>query len=423
MTGPHHATTTTTTTTAISPDITSIPGTGWHGQAFLVGETVYLRLVEPEDSDDAIALRPSIFPWAPERAKRWIGEDLKPESQAVYVVRRKEDDEIVGSITVDRWGAIRNFDPQVRPLLDDRGDALLAEALKLLASYYVDECHSPMARISLRADRHILSDALTEAGARQVVRFREAYRVAGGYVDKVILEVANSRLLATSGDPLDEPIPRSGTGKPRPVIPPAMLDGDPPGNAVVIGPRVYLRPYQKGDGKIFSRYLRAETEPTWANGRILGSAHGLDRWMDDLQKADPLSWIRFTVCLRENDEPIGNLGIDTVDMVNGNGESESEINIVAYRGAGYGSEAKHLLFHYAFNILGLHSLQSYVIFPNTRSAAALRKQGYREAGRLHWWYPMNSLVAFDLLADDWRAMPRVEQPEPDFAHTHEGSAR
>ena len=55
-------------------------------------------------------------------------------------------------------------------------------------------------------------------------------------------------------------------------------------------------------------------------------------------------------------------------------------------------------------------VESWVLFPNTRSAAALRKQGYREAGRVNWLYPfeggLGNFVAFDLLAEEWRAMPR-----------------
>jgi RimJ/RimL family protein N-acetyltransferase len=82
-----------------------------------------------------------------------------------------------------------------------------------------------------------------------------------------------------------------------------------------------------------------------------------------------------------------------------------------YRGGGYGSEAKHLLLEYAFERLGLHMVRSFVTFRNTRSAAALRKQGYKEAGRLHWTFNLHgtygNAVVFDLLAEEWRAMPRA----------------
>ncbi len=139
---------------------------------------------------------------------------------------------------------------------------------------------------------------------------------------------------------------------------------------------------------------------------------GFTTWNDNLQKEDPQEWVRFAVCLRENDEFIGSMGLDDLEYVDRNAETESEIHRQEYRGNGYGSEAKHLLLEYAFEHLKLHSLQSYVIFPNTRSAAALRKQGYRDAGRLNWDYAIKggfgSLLAFDLLAAEWRAMPRTD---------------
>ena len=47
-----------------------------------------------------------------------------------------------------------------------------------------------------------------------------------------------------------------------------------------------------------------------------------------------------------------------------------------------------------------------------QSAAALRKQGYREAGRESWLIQADggyqNMITFDLLADEWRAMPRRE---------------
>ncbi|MDQ3524104.1 MAG: GNAT family N-acetyltransferase, partial [Chloroflexota bacterium] len=112
---------------------------------------------------------------------------------------------------------------------------------------------------------------------------------------------------------------------------------------------------------------------------------------------------------------IGLVGVMDVDYKHRFGESASMMLNPVYREAGYGIEAKHLLFDYMFNTLGFHSLQSWVMFENPRSAAALRKQGYREVGREHWVEFRNgnfvNFVAFDLLASDWRAMPRYDGDE------------
>jgi RimJ/RimL family protein N-acetyltransferase len=156
-----------------------------------------------------------------------------------------------------------------------------------------------------------------------------------------------------------------------------------------------------------------ETDASWDNGREAFSLDGATRWMKDSQKTSPPETINLAVCLRDSDELIGLVGVLQVDYRNRSAESGSMIINPAYREAGYGSEAKHLLFDYVFNTVGLHALQSYVMFENTRSAAALRKQGYKEAGRKCWLTLRNgrfvNFVTFDLLADEWRAMPRAER--------------
>jgi RimJ/RimL family protein N-acetyltransferase len=82
-----------------------------------------------------------------------------------------------------------------------------------------------------------------------------------------------------------------------------------------------------------------------------------------------------------------------------------------FRGSGYGSEAKHLLLEYCFDILGLRVVQSRVSTENARSAAALRKQGYTESGVLPWVEldhgHLSGDVIFHLSAETWRALPRL----------------
>jgi RimJ/RimL family protein N-acetyltransferase len=232
----------------------------------------------------------------------------------------------------------------------------------------------------------------------------------GRRVDGVICECLDPAWVDRLGDPARRELPRSGTGVARPVTPPVLVATDPPANAVRVGPRVYLRPIERRDAEASVRLAPRETDTNWSNGRYMLSAESYWHEMKELQKPSPQEWVRFAVCLRATDELIGFLGIAGIDYQHRFAESESEIINPAYRGGGYGSEAKHLLFDYAFNTLGLHILQSWVLFENTRSAAALRKQGYRDAGRVHWVIPRDgtftSMCTFDLLADEWRAMPR-----------------
>ncbi len=409
----------TETATEEQKKTTPKPGTGYQGQTFLVGENIYLRTIEEDDAAWGTSWFPSIFPKAKSRHEKWINEDMKDdESSAWYLIIRKSDDRPVGSIKVERWRHNRWVSPFTDRLFGEQGDRWAAEALKLVLPWLVDEQHRVIASVTdVPADKPVIREALLEIGARECGRFREKIRRGADFIDSFDFDYPNKQWVETLGDPADIPLERTGTGEPRPVSPPVTIEGELPRNAMRVGERVYLRPIQKADAKVIARWSRRETEPFWSGGRGMYTATSVAKWLLDLQKEEPQNWVRFAVCLRENDKLIGAVGIDGIDYQHRSAESESEIFRPEYRGGGYGSEAKHLLFDYAFNTLGLHSLQSWVFYPNTRSAAALRKQGYREAGRESWLIPAEggyqNMATFDLLADEWRAMPRreVEVPE------------
>jgi RimJ/RimL family protein N-acetyltransferase len=66
---------------------------------------------------------------------------------------------------------------------------------------------------------------------------------------------------------------------------------------------------------------------------------------------------------------------------------------------------------FCFDHLQLHVLRSSVFEDNTRSVAALMKQGYREAGRLTWadvkGGRYHDMLLFDLLRDEWLAAQKA----------------
>jgi len=121
---------------------------------------------------------------------------------------------------------------------------------------------------------------------------------------------------------------------------------------------------------------------------------------------EPASEFELAVVLRESGELIGENGLYSIDWLARTAESGTWIFRPEYRGSGYGTEAKHLLLEYAFERLGLNMIWSWVKMSNTRSQAALRKQGYRDAGRLHWVNlgagEFDDAAMFDVLASEWR---------------------
>lgn len=79
---------------------------------------------------------------------------------------------------------------------------------------------------------------------------------------------------------------------------------------------------------------------------------------------------------------IGSIGLHRISWGNRSATTGAMIGDKRFWGAGYGSHAKLLLLKYAFDELGLHSIESRVAAFNGRSAAYNKKCGYLEVGRM-----------------------------------------
>jgi RimJ/RimL family protein N-acetyltransferase len=391
------------------------PRPGHEGQTFLVGADVYLRGMEVSDGKYVTSWRDSLFPVSTERGEEIIKDELPKQAaqrKNMLAIVRKADDRVVGSVSSQSWASAVFLTVHVDPALGEAGAKLKADALTTVAPWVIEELQRAIVFVELGAHEKTVIAAAKGIGMRESARFREALLRNGQRVDLLLFELPSPAWVKTLGDPADVALERTGTGEPRPVPAKVTVDGDPPPHAFMVAKRVYLRPLQKEDAEREAQYSRQETEIFWDNGRFARSPVVLQHFQAEMQKESIPSDYFFAVCLRENDEYIGSVGVIDLDLINGYAETGSEIQRPEYRGGGYGSEAKQLLLEYCFDRLGLHMVRSFVIFPNTRSAAALRKQGYSEAGRFHWAFPVaggfGNIVVFDLLASEWRALPRAE---------------
>jgi len=380
---------------------------------FLVGDEIALRPIVKDDAPWTSSWRGHLFPLSTTTTETWIEEKVGGEAGHPYLVVRKSDGRPVGMFTGQGSFPSRHLRVFIDPLFGAQATAWTIEVYALIVPWQIEEKHQAALHVTLPGDEPEVIGALVANGWRESARFPGLHWSAASatWIDRVMLEYLNPQWLALLGDPQHEPLERTGSGVPRPV-PAAVPSPDPaPKQAIMIGARVYLRAINKDDAVTLSEWTRQEVDGIWSIGRRLIYPVGFAEANDKLQENEPQTWIRFAVCLRESDEVIGSMGLAGVNYINGSAETESEINRPDYRESGYGSEAKHLLLEYAFNRLGLRAVHSWVSFANTRSAAALRKQGYTETGRMNWAYPIDggfgNAVVFSLFAGDWRAMPRA----------------
>lgn len=384
-------------------------------QAFLVGETVYLRPVELADAGSSAIWHQSPFPRPIEVVEEELRKRLEPEAieewdaRMLLIACRRDSDRPVGSVEVasHEW-RIGELTVVVDRLLPElvRQD-YVAEIIDILAPWLLYERHMLSLYFSDAGVSPVVRSGVEKLGGRLAVQLRECLLVEGNRRDQVFYQIFNRDWVARLGAP-PEPVfggversVRSPARAPVTVSPESRPDG-----ALVVGERLYLRPFEPDEAKLVAEWGMQETEVYYPEGRLLINAHVYGHVHKRAAEDEVPRYIGFAIVERATGQLIGANGLNIEAWTQRVAETETEIYRPEHRNAGYGTEAKQLLLEYAFERLGMHAVISWVAEINPRSAAALRKQGYRDAGLIAW----DSLgdagfcgnCGFDLLADEWR---------------------
>ncbi|MBA2520136.1 MAG: GNAT family N-acetyltransferase [Chloroflexia bacterium] len=399
----------TTTETATEPSWIA-PGE----QGFLVGEKLYLRAPEAGDANYALAWHPSPYPIIRQRAEKILKEEFPKDGdkRLVHLIAcRRSDDIPVGAAAYDtRVRRTAYVKLHADPTLGDGAAAVKAEILGILVPWLSAETKKMVVWAELDAPTPELLAAADAAGMRPAVRLREAIWQNGARHDQWVYERLHPRWIERLGDSgrgiEQEAAPRAEVPTSRRVSVPRPAEPAPK-QALLVGERVALRMMEPDDGKEITRLLRHETDVEWAGGRWIASSQQFARWYEEAVEKDPPAELNLAVILRQSGALIGVMELIDIDLFHRTAETGSVLYLPEHRGQGLGSEAKLLLLEFAFDHLGLHMVRSFVDSYNPRSQAALRKQGYRDAGRLQWTDQTDEgfahAVLFDLLASEWRA--------------------
>ena len=90
----------------------------------------------------------------------------------------------------------------------------------------------------------------------------------------------------------------------------------------------------------------------------------------------------FAVRLLENDELLGNIGFNSLDIINRNGALGVLSGNPKYQRKGYGTEALKLILDYGFSFLNLRNISLSVFEYNEAAYNLYKKAGFKEVGRL-----------------------------------------
>jgi RimJ/RimL family protein N-acetyltransferase len=395
----------------VSPAETNRPG---YGQSYLIGDTIYLRGAELGDAKWATAWRPRPFPISAEEAEKQLKKTVPNESGkriALLVACRREDGRPVGSARIDESNpTITPLSLHADPTLGAAGALVQAEMLAQLVPWLSGERYRPVVVLVTDTGLKPVQAAAESLGMQPAVQLRDGIWRDGRCHDMVFYEYLNPLWIARLGDPgpgitiAGEPV--AAPKSPRPRRDHGTTLQLPP-NALIGSQRLALRPMQVDDAETIARLIRGEPDASFGHSRFPYSAIELADWFGEMAEKDPATDIELAVVLRETGELIGETGLYSIDWIARTAESGSWLYRAADRGQGYGTEAKLLLLEYAFDRLGLNMIWAWVKERNPRSQAALRKQGYRDAGRFTWsgYGPdgFDNARMFDLLASEWRS--------------------
>ncbi len=387
------------------------------GQAFFVGPNLFLRPVELEDAASAPIWYPDPWP-APveiieENLKTQLGDDPDKEAdQQRMLICRRSDDRPLGSVLFDyenERACTLWFSHDPNRSLDERA-VVEAEVMTFTLLWLIDKRNFMKVYSDHLGDHPLVAETADRLGMRRCYRVRDAYIYRGRRYDRIGYELLDPRWMTTLGMPRGL---QEGSVE-RAVRAPAPLRGNVAAelatNAIISGERLSLRAFDPADGKHASRWLMQDTDDSYPNGPDVFNPWSYGQRYIAVAKESPLTWLRFAIVRNEDDQLIGATGLVNFDLLNMTAETETELYLPEFRNRGYGTEAKHLLLEYAFDRLGLHMIYSWVSEFNVRSAAALLKQGYREAGYFAWAHPYQGNYVggwyFDLLASEWRAARR-----------------
>ncbi|MEZ4562184.1 MAG: GNAT family N-acetyltransferase [Thermomicrobiales bacterium] len=398
----------TTPSTETAIETTPAPDANLH---YLVGDTIFLRGIEPADAKWGMAWWPSPFPVAAEILEEMLKKQA-PEGAAHrrsrLVICRRSDGRPMGSALIDEGGHVEaEFHIHMDPTLGPAGDEAQGDAIRVILPWLAGERHRPLIRTYAASDQQAVHGAAISAGMRPAVRLREGAWRSGRRQDLIIYDFPNPVWTARLGDPgvgieAELPAPANPVPRRRGVTSLPL-----PRNALIGSERLALRPFNTADAEFLSRTVRQESDGGFGHSRFPISTLVFASWFSDIGKESPSSDMEIAVVLRESGEIIGEVGLYDIDWIARHGETGSWLYKAEHRGSGYGTEAKLLLLEYAFERLGLNMLWSWVKETNPRSQAALRKQGYRDAGVTHWTgfgpQGFESARMFDVLASEWFA--------------------
>ncbi|WP_166244196.1 GNAT family N-acetyltransferase [Paenibacillus turpanensis] len=171
------------------------------------------------------------------------------------------------------------------------------------------------------------------------------------------------------------------------------------------GQQVYLRPIEIADT---DWYLASLYQPN--TRKLTGTQKHFNReqilrYIEG--KSQDASTVLLLIALRDSDELIGDIAIQSIDPVNRNANIRIAISSEEHQNKGYGTEALRLMLDYGFGVLHLHRIELNVFSYNERAARVYENIGFKREGVqrevLFYDHQFHDAIIMSILEDEYRA--------------------
>lgn len=146
----------------------------------------------------------------------------------------------------------------------------------------------------------------------------------------------------------------------------------------IIGKKIYLRAMEPEDMEMYRDMINDEE----VSRMVVG-------WSFLVSKKEQMDWYnrvvgdfnkRFTICMKENNKPVGMVTLTNIDFVNRSAFHGIKLHTSCPKRKGIGTDSVMTLMEYAFNQLNLNRLDSEWFLYNTASKRLYEKCGWHEEG-------------------------------------------
>jgi RimJ/RimL family protein N-acetyltransferase len=169
---------------------------------------------------------------------------------------------------------------------------------------------------------------------------------------------------------------------------------------------VYLRPVEKEDMELIYKALQNPEVRRLTGSKRVFTRPQLDQYFERISSDS--SRVDFTICLKENNEPIGDIALMDISQSNRSAVTRIAINEEVHYGKGYGTEAMKLMLDFAFGVLNLHRVQLDVYSYNERAIKSYEKAGFKVEGRirdeLYYNHAYHDSIIMGILEDEYRML-------------------